>query len=184
MCYKFRTPLLPGQLKRSDLSVTSTLQSVNWWRHIEFSCCLHPSFSYRLPAQLLSRWDRWSDGLTWWGKVIQDVHNQHYHDCIASSHENNSDHSLFSIYVKKLLGNIKAWWKRRSYYKVKFTIGLQAPMAHSVLLWLDTQRYWVLIPAGANIFRRGCAYTLIKLLKGLECAVLSMALRTLQVFQK
>ena len=67
MCYEFRTPLLPGQLKQlrqSDLSVTSTLQSVNRSRHNEYSCCSHPSFSYRLPTHLLSRSDRWSDGLT------------------------------------------------------------------------------------------------------------------------
>ena len=71
MCYEFRTTLLPGQLrqpKRSNLNVTSTPQSVNRWRHIEFSCYLHPSFSYRLPTHLLSRSDRRSDGLTWWGK--------------------------------------------------------------------------------------------------------------------
>ena len=45
MCYEFRTPLLPGpfrQPKQSDLSVTSTLQSVNRWRHNEYSCCPHP----------------------------------------------------------------------------------------------------------------------------------------------
>ena len=38
-------PLLPGlfrQTKQSDLSVTSTLQSVNRWRHNEYSCCPHP----------------------------------------------------------------------------------------------------------------------------------------------
>ena len=45
MCYEFKTPLLPGlfkQPKQSDLSVTSTLQSVNRWRHNEYSCCPHP----------------------------------------------------------------------------------------------------------------------------------------------
>ena len=45
MCYEFRTPLLPGlfrQTKQSDLSVTSTLQSVSRWRYNEYSCCPHP----------------------------------------------------------------------------------------------------------------------------------------------
>ena len=40
----YRTPLLPGQLRQprqSDLSVTSTLQSVNRWRHNEYSSCSH-----------------------------------------------------------------------------------------------------------------------------------------------
>ena len=45
MCYEFRTPLFPAQLlqaRQSDLSVTSIPQSVNWWRHNEYSCCSHP----------------------------------------------------------------------------------------------------------------------------------------------
>ena len=45
MCYEFRTPLFPGQLlqaRQSELSVTSTQQSVNRWRHNEYSCCSHP----------------------------------------------------------------------------------------------------------------------------------------------
>ena len=51
MWYEFRTPLLPGEFsqpKQSDLIVTSTLQSVNRWRHNGYSCWSHPSFSYRL----------------------------------------------------------------------------------------------------------------------------------------
>ena len=45
MCYEFRTPLFPAQLlqaRQSDLSVTSIPQSVNRWRHNEYSCCSHP----------------------------------------------------------------------------------------------------------------------------------------------
>ena len=45
MCYEFRTPLFPAQLlqaRQSDLSVTSAPQSVNRWRHNEYSCCSHP----------------------------------------------------------------------------------------------------------------------------------------------
>ena len=67
MCYVFRTPLLPPppwpihswfrRPKQFDLSVTSTLQSVNRWRHNEYSCCSHPSFSYPLHTHLLSRSD-------------------------------------------------------------------------------------------------------------------------------
>ena len=67
MCYVFRTPLLPPppwpihswfwRPKQSDPSVTSTLQSVNRWRHNEYSCCSHPSFSYPLHTHLLSRSD-------------------------------------------------------------------------------------------------------------------------------
>ena len=48
MCYEYRTPLLPGQLRQtwqSDLSVTST---VDRWRHSEYSCCSHTSRSYSL----------------------------------------------------------------------------------------------------------------------------------------
>ena len=45
MCYEFKTPLFPDQLlqaRQSDLSVTSTQQSVNRWRHNEYSCGSHP----------------------------------------------------------------------------------------------------------------------------------------------
>ena len=45
MCYEFRTPLFPAQLlqaRQSDLSVTSIPQSVNRWRHNEYSWCSHP----------------------------------------------------------------------------------------------------------------------------------------------
>ena len=45
MCYEYRTPLFPGQLlqaRQSDLSVTSIPQSVNRWRHNEYSWCSHP----------------------------------------------------------------------------------------------------------------------------------------------
>ena len=71
MCYEYRTPLLPGQLRqprRSDLSVTSTLQSVNQW-HNEYSCCSHPSRWYNCKAHLLPRSDQWSAWQTWRGKV-------------------------------------------------------------------------------------------------------------------
>ena len=34
------------RLRQSALSVTSTLQSVNRWRHNEYSCCSNPSRSY------------------------------------------------------------------------------------------------------------------------------------------
>ena len=68
MCYEYKTPLLPGKLRQprqSDLSVTSTLQSVSWWRHNAYSCCSHPSRPYICEAHLLSRSDQWSDGQTW-----------------------------------------------------------------------------------------------------------------------
>ena len=45
MCYEYRTPLFPAQLlqaRQSDLSVTSIPQSVNRWRHNEYSWCSHP----------------------------------------------------------------------------------------------------------------------------------------------
>ena len=45
MCYEYRTPLFPAQLlqaRQSDLSVTSIPQSVNRWRHNEYSWCPHP----------------------------------------------------------------------------------------------------------------------------------------------
>ena len=45
MCYEFRTPLFPAQLlqaRQSDLSVTSTPQTVNRWPHNKYSCCSHP----------------------------------------------------------------------------------------------------------------------------------------------
>ena len=68
MCYEYRTPLLPCQLRQprqSDLSVTSTLQSVNWWHHDEYSCCSHPSRFYSCGAHLLSRSDK-----VWWSDLI------------------------------------------------------------------------------------------------------------------
>ena len=45
----------------------STLQTVNRWRHNEYSWCSHPSFSYSPKAHLLSRSDQWSDCQTWCG---------------------------------------------------------------------------------------------------------------------
>ena len=50
-------PLASRQCRLSVLSVIPTLQSVNLWRHNEYSCCSHPSFSYRLHTHLLSRSD-------------------------------------------------------------------------------------------------------------------------------
>ena len=35
-------------------------------------------------------------------------------------------------------------------------------MAHSVRLWLETQKYWVRIPAGSDICHRGCAYIVLQ----------------------
>ena len=40
--------------------------------------------------------------------------------------------------------------------------GWSAPMAPSVRLWLETQRYWVRIPVGSNIRQRGCAFTVLE----------------------
>ena len=54
-----------------------------------------------------------------------------------------------------------------------------APMAHSVRLWLETQMYWVRIPAGLDICHR-VVIQCSKLFKGLECAVLSMVLCTIK----
>ena len=47
----------------------STLQTVNRWHHNEYSCCSHPSFSYRSSAHLLSRSDQWSYCQTGCGKM-------------------------------------------------------------------------------------------------------------------
>ena len=35
-------------------------------------------------------------------------------------------------------------------------------MAHSILLWLETQSYWVQILVGSNVSHRGCAYTVLQ----------------------
>ena len=37
-----------------------------------------------------------------------------------------------------------------------------APGAHSIRLWLKTQRYWARIPAGSDIYHWGCAYTVLQ----------------------
>ena len=38
-------------------------------------------------------------------------------------------------------------------------------MAHSAQLWLVTWRYQARIPVGPDICHRGCAYTILKILK-------------------
>ena len=43
----------------------STLQTVSRWRHNEYSCCSHPSFSHSFHASP----DQWSDYQTWCGKM-------------------------------------------------------------------------------------------------------------------
>ena len=35
-------------------------------------------------------------------------------------------------------------------------------MAHSILLWLETQSYWVQILVGSDVSHRGCAYTVLQ----------------------
>ena len=35
-------------------------------------------------------------------------------------------------------------------------------MAHSIRLWLETQKYWVRISVGSDICHRGCAYTVLQ----------------------
>ena len=35
-------------------------------------------------------------------------------------------------------------------------------MAHSILLWLETQSYWVQIVVGLNVSHRGCACTVLQ----------------------
>ena len=46
-----------------------TLHTVNRWRHNEYSCCAHPSFSYSFHRHLLSRSDQGSDCQTGCGKM-------------------------------------------------------------------------------------------------------------------
>ena len=55
-----------------------TLQSVNRWRHNEYSCCSHPSRSYICKAHLLSRSDQWSDGQTWKGNMLAFYYEDMY----------------------------------------------------------------------------------------------------------
>ena len=83
MCYEYTTPPPPPPLWPTQTNQTSwpepravvhsakpsTLQTVNRWRHNEYSCCLHPSFSYSSMAHLLTRSDQWSDCQTWCGKM-------------------------------------------------------------------------------------------------------------------
>ena len=35
-------------------------------------------------------------------------------------------------------------------------------MAHSILLWLEAQSYWVQILVGSDVGHRGCAYTVLQ----------------------
>ena len=35
-------------------------------------------------------------------------------------------------------------------------------MTHSIRLWLDTQMYWVRIPAGSDVCHWSCAYTMLQ----------------------
>ena len=39
---------------------------------------------------------------------------------------------------------------------------LAGPMANWVLLWFETQKYWVRIPVCSDIYHRGCAYTVLQ----------------------
>ena len=38
----------------------------------------------------------------------------------------------------------------------------RAATAHSVQLWLETQRYWVRLPVGSDVCHRGCAHTVFQ----------------------
>ena len=61
------------------------------------------------------------------------------------------------------------------------------PMALSMRLWLETQRYWARILAESDFCNRGCSFQSSKLFKGLDCAVPSMILctiKTLKLFKK
>ena len=53
-------------------------------------------------------------------------------------------------------------------------------MAHSILLWLEAQSYWVQILVGSDASRQGCAYTVLQIFKGMKCAVMSIALCTIK----
>ena len=53
-------------------------------------------------------------------------------------------------------------------------------MAHSILLWLEAQSYWVQILVGSYVSRRGCAYTVLQTVQSMGCAVMSMALCTIK----
>ena len=59
MCYEYTTPppFWPTQTTQTSLPDK------------EYSCCSHPSFSYRSNAHLLSRSDQWSDCQTGCGKM-------------------------------------------------------------------------------------------------------------------
>ena len=35
-------------------------------------------------------------------------------------------------------------------------------MAHSILLWLEAQSYWVQILVGSDVSRRSCSYTVLQ----------------------
>ena len=72
MCYEYTTPFSLANSDNTDKMNwvwPCTLQSVNRWRHYEYSCCLHPSCSYNFKAHLLSRSDQWSDCQTWCDKL-------------------------------------------------------------------------------------------------------------------
>ena len=41
-------------------------------------------------------------------------------------------------------------------------------MTYSILFWLETQMYWVRIPAGSDICHRGCAYSVYAVLQTVQ----------------
>ena len=51
-------------------------------------------------------------------------------------------------------------------------------MAHSILLWLEAQSYWVQILVGSDVSHRGCAYTVRQTVQ--RYGVMSMALCTIK----
>ena len=110
MCYEFRTPLLPPPPwpihswfrlpKQSDLSVTSTLPSVNRWRHNEYSCCSHPSFLYRLNTHLLSRSDYRSDLIRQDGQNLAS--KQHYRNIYCLLWQNKTNYLVNIICILRV----------------------------------------------------------------------------------
>ena len=60
------------------------------------------------------------------------------------------------------------------------TLAQQAGSDGPLSLVVAEKRYWVRNPAGSDVCNQGCAYQVIKLFKGMQCAVLSMVLCTVK----
>ena len=74
-------------------------------------------------------------------------------------------HRLFvaiAVFFQRLTVSKVRWFDALSLNNPCSSVYSTAPMAHSIRLWLEIQRYWVRIPTGSDVYYRGCSYTVLQ----------------------